>query len=335
MCLGENYRENYLLEKILRTCKSNFNKVKFIQRCFKAILMPIREIKVYFSEFILFMLCYVYETKIIELSLIWSIRNLTLSFTHKVKQIKKNSTKQFLLINLETEVDSKQASLTNAECGPKLGRKSPKTTSTECYLLAAVAGDKEPAVMSWPYRKLLLLALLIFLILLLNQLRPLARPLPCSLALPLPLSASLPLPELVPRGSSIWLVETSGGDLGALELCCLESVARHHPNTTVYLVLTSPVVAPASPLLPLVAAYPSVRPTYLDLDTLLGSSPLAELWRSGGVHASSYPVSHLSDLVRFLLLHRFGGVYLDTDTDTAQVRWCVPGHRLSGAETSS
>ena len=38
------------------------------------------------------------------------------------------------------------------------------------------------------------------------------------------------------------MVETSKTYLGPLELCSLESAALHHPNTTVYLLLVSPLL---------------------------------------------------------------------------------------------
>ena len=52
---------------------------------------------------------------------------------------------------------------------------------------------------------------------------------------------------------------------------------------------------------------------HISLASLFTSSPLASLWSSGRVEASSWPVSHTSDLARFALLHKYGGIWLDTD----------------------
>lgn len=118
--------------------------------------------------------------------------------------------------------------------------------------------------------------------------------------------------ELYPRKDPIWLVETSGrSKLTPGELCAVESAARHNPSATVYLMLTSPRLNPVDS--ELLASLPNVQPRYLDLDSLFHGSPLEAVWTSGRIHASSWPVSHLSDCVRFLLLHDYGGTYLDTD----------------------
>ena len=128
--------------------------------------------------------------------------------------------------------------------------------------------------------------------------------LPRSLPLPLPQQPpdpdhGVPLPELLPRPLSIWLVETSGrADLTHRELCAVESAALHHPQDTVYLLLTYPTLN-STLIMELMTRYRNIQTRYLDLDTLFTSSPLSELWMSGQVHSSYWPVSHLSDLVRY------------------------------------
>ena len=42
-------------------------------------------------------------------------------------------------------------------------------------------------------------------------------------------------------------------------------------------------------------------------------SKLAPLWQENLIQTSTYLVSHLSDVLRFLILHNFGGTYLDLD----------------------
>lgn len=43
------------------------------------------------------------------------------------------------------------------------------------------------------------------------------------------------------------------------------------------------------------------------------SSPLYPLWRSGVLSKSAHLVAHVADILRFLLLRRYGGTYLDLD----------------------
>ncbi len=55
--------------------------------------------------------------------------------------------------------------------------------------------------------------------------------------------------------------------------------------------------------------------TFLHFPT---SSPLSLLWHDSRLSSSQYVVSHTSDLLRFLLLHRYGGTYLDLDQIVVQ-----------------
>ena len=164
---------------------------------------------------------------------------------------------------------------------------------------------------------LLVLIAIILLLLLINALHQCQSILSLPQSLPhpllLPISRGHPLPELVPRPLSIWIVETSGrSQLTPREMCSVESAALHHPQSTIYLLLTSPILN-STLLMEMMTKYSNIQPRYLDLDTMFAGSPLSQLWLSGQVHRSRWPVSHLSDLVRYLVLYQYGGVYLDTD----------------------
>ena len=172
--------------------------------------------------------------------------------------------------------------------------------------------DKDPVMPKFSYRVLCLLLLVTSLLFLASDRVQPRRPLPCSLSFPL--NPGPALPELLPRSGSIWMLESSGRDhLQPLELCSLESAALHNPNSSVHMLLTYPIQEAKGRLLQLMDIYPNIVAQFVDLDTLMLASPLADLWQSGQVHTSPHPVSHLSDLLRYLLLHRWGGVYLDTD----------------------
>ena len=80
-------------------------------------------------------------------------------------------------------------------------------------------------------------------------------------------------------------------------MCTLESAALHHPNTTIYLLLTSPYLN-SQEAMEMMTMHKNIQIRYLDLDTLFSYSPLSHLWLSGQVHKSNWPFSHLSDLVR-------------------------------------
>ena len=124
--------------------------------------------------------------------------------------------------------------------------------------------------------------------------------LPRSLLHPLPLLTGQPLPELIPRPHSLWVIETSGrSNLNPRELCTVESAALHHYDSTVYIGFTSPWKDKDVLLEQLLSNYSNIQPRYLDLDTLFSTSSLSSLWFSGKIHSSYWPVSHLSDVLRY------------------------------------
>ena len=56
---------------------------------------------------------------------------------------------------------------------------------------------------------------------------------------------------------------------------------------------------------------PAIR--HVDAHTFVSDSELRGLWEEGIIQRSKFFVSHFSDVMRFLLLHKFGGTYLDMD----------------------
>ena len=59
--------------------------------------------------------------------------------------------------------------------------------------------------------------------------------------------------------------------------------------------------------------YNNLFATYVHVPSLIQDSPLEHLWKKNDIQNSKYYISHLSDVLRFLLLHQFGGTYLDLD----------------------
>ena len=59
--------------------------------------------------------------------------------------------------------------------------------------------------------------------------------------------------------------------------------------------------------------YRNIYIRYLHIPSLVTTSPLKELWDKKVIQASRYLTSHLSDVMRFLILFHFGGTYLDLD----------------------
>ena len=66
-------------------------------------------------------------------------------------------------------------------------------------------------------------------------------------------------------------------------------------------------------LLELMKIHSNLHILHIDFESFILDSPMESLWRKGQVQDSQYIVSHMSDILRFLILYRFGGTYLDSD----------------------
>ena len=63
----------------------------------------------------------------------------------------------------------------------------------------------------------------------------------------------------------------------------------------------------------LVAQYSNIHIKYVNINTFLEETPLHNLWKESRLQTSNFLVSHLSDILRYILIYRFGGTYADTD----------------------
>ena len=133
---------------------------------------------------------------------------------------------------------------------------------------------------------------------------------------PLKVADEKQLPELAPRPDSIFFVETSGKTrLEPKEICSIESAAKNNPDKNVYVVMTSPVMEfqNHSAASAVSKRYPNLHFRHVDAHSFISDSILRDIWKEGLIQRSKFFVSHFSDVMRFLLLHKFGGTYLDMD----------------------
>lgn len=73
-----------------------------------------------------------------------------------------------------------------------------------------------------------------------------------------------------------------------------------------------------------VLSYPNVKFNYFDLDEFSAGTPLEGFVKSRKLHESLFTHSHTSDALRYLILWKFGGTYLDTDMITRKKLDSVP-----------
>ncbi|XP_028140196.1 lactosylceramide 4-alpha-galactosyltransferase [Diabrotica virgifera virgifera] len=127
------------------------------------------------------------------------------------------------------------------------------------------------------------------------------------------------------KGKSIFFHETSCNSaakekilITAREGCAVESAAKANPNFDVYLLYTSPGVFrfegdESDEILKALMSYKNVKIMHLDYEKYTNGTPVEELYKSGRLEGSKFVVSHASDVLRYLTLWKYGGIYLDLD----------------------
>ncbi|KAG5334749.1 A4GAT galactosyltransferase, partial [Acromyrmex charruanus] len=121
-------------------------------------------------------------------------------------------------------------------------------------------------------------------------------------------------------GRNIFFHETScfgdeGLTLNARQACAIESAARMNPSMTVYLLFISKSEFSNSTreIVRHLLNYSNVRIRHIDPQKYVKETPLDAWYTSGVLKKSHWPVSHMSDILRYLTLWKYGGIYLDLD----------------------
>lgn len=134
------------------------------------------------------------------------------------------------------------------------------------------------------------------------------------------------------QGKCIFFLDTScksrvegSISLSARQACVVESAARNNPGREVIVLITAPAAinvtaAAGRYLLPLLT-YKNLRIHSVNVDRYLENTPIEGLWKSRQllkIVKERWRIVHLSDLLRFITLWRYGGIYLDFDMYTLQ-----------------
>lgn len=121
-------------------------------------------------------------------------------------------------------------------------------------------------------------------------------------------------------GKSIFFHETScfgeeGAVLNPRQACAVESAAKLNPKMTVYLLFVSPVkfANGSKEIVRQLASYPNIKIRHILMERYTKGTPLEEWWASDILKTSKWPRSHMSDVLRYLTLWKYGGIYLDLD----------------------
>ncbi|XP_072386653.1 lactosylceramide 4-alpha-galactosyltransferase-like [Diabrotica undecimpunctata] len=126
-------------------------------------------------------------------------------------------------------------------------------------------------------------------------------------------------------GKSIFFHETSCNSfehgkivINSRQACAVESAAKMNPDFDVYLLYASPGIFKfegneSDYFLRSLLSYKNVHILHLNYGNYVKGTPVETLWTSGKIEKSSYVVSHASDVLRYVTLWKYGGIYLDLD----------------------
>lgn len=122
------------------------------------------------------------------------------------------------------------------------------------------------------------------------------------------------------RGKGIFFHETScfgkeGLVLTARQACAVESAAKMNPGMNVYLLFLSNarISNQSREMFNQLSTYPNVKIRHIFPESYVKDTPLDAWYKSGVLKKSRWPMSHMSDILRYLTLWKHGGIYLDLD----------------------
>jgi len=119
--------------------------------------------------------------------------------------------------------------------------------------------------------------------------------------------------------NSIFFVETScnhknGINLNLRQGCAIESAASLNPDLNIFVLFVAPsFISNESDVVNRFKMFSNVNLRYINFVKYSHNTPLQDFVTSNTISTSQWPVSHASDLLRFLTLWKFGGTYLDLD----------------------
>ncbi|KAK0087617.1 hypothetical protein PV325_000564 [Microctonus aethiopoides] len=134
-----------------------------------------------------------------------------------------------------------------------------------------------------------------------------------------------PVREIIAGDRNIYFLETSHIKdkdeiiLNPRQGCAVESAARMNPTMKVYLFIfntnrTLNYSNKTKNIVKQLMSYKNIAIRHISLETYFENSPMNEWWNSTyGPNSSQWFTSHMSDVLRYLTLWKFGGIYLDLD----------------------
>ncbi|CAO1335187.1 unnamed protein product [Diamesa hyperborea] len=129
-------------------------------------------------------------------------------------------------------------------------------------------------------------------------------------------------------GKNIFFVDTSGNfHLNARQACAIESAAKLNPVYKVFVMFTSEdsILNPfRTQIIDAVLSYENVLFNYVPIKEYTVDTPLEEFIKEDHLSQSKFQSSHTADVVRFLTLFKYGGIYLDLDVVVLKPLHSIP-----------
>ncbi|GFT77118.1 alpha-1,4-N-acetylglucosaminyltransferase, partial [Nephila pilipes] len=116
----------------------------------------------------------------------------------------------------------------------------------------------------------------------------------------------------------VFFVETSGSNiLTPRQACAVESTARHNPSLKINVLMT-PIngINSNDVLIRKLRNISNIQIIDIKINELVCETPIWNWYVSGKWKKSKWKASHLSDALRFFLIWKYGGIYLDMDIVT-------------------
>ncbi|XP_041674626.1 lactosylceramide 4-alpha-galactosyltransferase [Drosophila eugracilis] len=147
------------------------------------------------------------------------------------------------------------------------------------------------------------------------------------------------------KGNSIFFHETTNFrrdekihliQLTARAACAIESAALHNPRLTVFVLFAGGThrISSGDPLIKALNKYKNIRLRHLNVWRYAAGTPIEKWLKSGKLFKSKYLFSHVSDILRYITLYKYGGLYLDLDVVVQQNLEKMPPN-FTGAESNN
>ncbi|CAH2980079.1 unnamed protein product [Chilo suppressalis] len=119
-----------------------------------------------------------------------------------------------------------------------------------------------------------------------------------------------------PPEKSIFFVETScRGGLTSRQACAVESAAKSNPHWDVHVLFSGSVSDPVlrRSCLSKLVDYKNVKLLRIHIADYARGTPLENMVAASPYKKSKWRIEHSSDVLRYLTLFKYGGVYMDSD----------------------